>query len=122
MFTIIIVIGVAVVSLLGGYFLRKFIAEQKIHDAETQAKYVIEQAKKEAADRHRAAELEAKDLLYRMRQDFEQQTKDRRQEIASLEKGWRKGKRTLTAGLTFLNVRKRSGAEGGKYQASGGRA
>jgi len=60
MFTIIIVIGVAVVSLLGGYFLRKFIAEQKIHDAETQAKYVIEQAKKEAADRHRAAELEAK--------------------------------------------------------------
>jgi len=46
MFTIIIVIGVAVVSLLGGYFLRKFIAEQKIHDAETQAKYVIEQAKK----------------------------------------------------------------------------
>ena len=86
MFTIILCLCIAAVALLGGYFMRKFIAEQKLHDAETQAKYVIEQAKKEAADRHRSAELEAKDLLYRMRQDFEQQTKDRRQEISNLEK------------------------------------
>ena len=44
------------------------------------------QAKKEALDKRREVELEAKDLLYRMRQDFERETKDRRQEISNLEK------------------------------------
>ncbi len=69
-----------------GYFLRRHIAEKKIQTAEAQALHILEQAKKEAQDRRREAELEAKDLLYRMRQDFERETKDRRQEISNLER------------------------------------
>jgi len=86
MWNIIIFIAIALIATYLGYFLRRYLAEGKIQDAETRAKYIVEQAKKEADDRHRGAELEAKDLLYKMRQDFEQQTKDRRQDIFNLEK------------------------------------
>lgn len=86
MLPIFICLVVAVVAAGAGYFVRRFIAERKIQDAETKVKEILEHAKKEAEDRHRGAELEAKDLLYRMRQDFERETKDRRLEIANLEK------------------------------------
>ncbi len=84
--TILIVVIVAVVAALLGYVLRKFQAEKRIKDAETHAKQIIEQAKKEAQDRRREVELEGKDMLYRMRQEFEQKTQDRRNEITNLEK------------------------------------
>ena len=84
--TIVIAIVIAFVSVLGGYFFRKYVAEKKIQDAETKAKHILEQAKKEAQDKKREAELEAKDQLYRMRQDFERSTQERRQEITNLEK------------------------------------
>jgi ribonucrease Y len=86
MLTLLIIPVVAVISIFVGYFVRRYFAEKKLHDAETQAKGIIEQAKKDAETRHRSAELEAKDLLYKMRQEFEQQTKDRRQEITNLER------------------------------------
>jgi len=86
MLSIIISIVIALVSIFAGYLFRKRIAEKKTGDAETQAKQIIETAKKEAQDKRREAELESKDLLYRMRQDFEKTTQDRRQEIANLEK------------------------------------
>ncbi|MDD2689213.1 MAG: ribonuclease Y [Candidatus Omnitrophica bacterium] len=83
---IIIFAGIALAALCLGYFLRKYMAEKKIQNAETQAQYILEQAKKEAQDRRREVELEAKDLLYRMRQDFERETKERRQEISNSER------------------------------------
>jgi len=83
---IIIFVGIALAALCLGYFLRKYMAEKKIQNAETQAQYILEQAKKEAQDRRREVELEAKDLLYRMRQDFERETKERRQEISNSER------------------------------------
>jgi ribonuclease Y len=86
MLNTIIFIIIALIATSLGYSLRKYLAEKKIQDAESRAKYIIEQAKKEAEDRRRGGELEAKDLLYKMRQDFEQQTKDRRQEMFNLEK------------------------------------
>jgi len=86
MTSIIIFIVIALAAACAGYFFRRYVAEKKIQDAETKAKVILEQAKKEAQDKRREAELEAKDLLYRMRQDFERQTQDRRQEISNLER------------------------------------
>jgi len=86
MINIVIFIVIALVSVPVGYIIRKYIAEKKIQDAESKASHILEQAKKEAQDRHREVELESKDLLYKMRQDFERQTQDRRQEITNLEK------------------------------------
>ncbi|MBI3991202.1 MAG: ribonuclease Y [Candidatus Omnitrophica bacterium] len=86
MLNIIIFIAIALVSAYVGYIIRRYIAEKKIQDAETKAGLILEQAKKEAQDKRREVELEAKDLLYRMRQDFERETKERRQEILNSEK------------------------------------
>ncbi len=86
MLSIIIFIVIAFTAAAAGYLFRRYVAEKKIQDAETQARHILEQAKKEVQDRRREVELEAKDLLYRMRQDFERETKDRRQEIANMEK------------------------------------
>lgn len=86
MLIIIVSAVVALVATALGYFLRKNIAEKKVKTAESQAKYILEQAKNEAQARRREADLEAKDLLYKMRQDFDRETKERRQEIVVLEK------------------------------------
>ncbi|RJP27333.1 MAG: ribonuclease Y [Candidatus Omnitrophota bacterium] len=86
MLSLIFIPVAALISLYAGYILRKHIAEKKIQDAESKASYILEQAKKEIQDKRREAELEAKDLLYRMRQDFERQTQDRRQELVNAEK------------------------------------
>ncbi|MFA5356774.1 MAG: ribonuclease Y [Candidatus Omnitrophota bacterium] len=83
---IVVFIVIALVSAGIGYILRRYAAERKIQDADMRAKQIIEQAGKEVQDKRREVELEAKDLQYRMRQDFERETKERRQEISNLEK------------------------------------
>mgnify|MGYP001766118916 CR=1 FL=1 len=77
---------VGLVAVYCGYFLRRYVAEKRIKNAEAQAEYILEQAKKDVLDKRREAELEAKDLLYRMRQDFEREIKDRKQEMVNSEK------------------------------------
>jgi len=86
MWIIISFIVIALISAYVGYLIRRYLAEKKLEDAETRSRHILEQVKKEAQDRRREAELEAKDLLYRMRQDFDRETKDRRHEIGNLEK------------------------------------
>jgi len=83
---IVIIIFIALVATYSGYSLRKYVAEKKLKSAEAEAEHILEVANKEVLDKRREAELEAKDLLHRMRQDFEHETKDRRQEIVNLEK------------------------------------
>ncbi|MFA6217497.1 MAG: ribonuclease Y [Candidatus Omnitrophota bacterium] len=104
---IIIFIVIASGAAFLGYFLRRYVAEKKIQDAETTAKHILEQAKKEVEDRRRGAELEAKDLLYRMRQDFEKETKDRRQEIFNLEKRLTQKEENIDRRLDLLEKKER---------------
>lgn len=86
MITIVLYIVVAVAFTAAGYLLRKHLAEKKIQDAEGRASQIIEQAKKEGEALHKTIELEGKDLMYRLRQEFDASTKERRQELEGLEK------------------------------------
>lgn len=83
---VVVFIVIAIAALYSGYFLRRYVAEKKLKNAEAEAEHILEAAKKEVLDKRREVELEAKDLLYRMRQDFEREVKDRKQEITNLEK------------------------------------
>jgi len=83
---IIVSLVIACIAAFVGYALRKYVAEKKVQDAEAKAEHILEAARKEAQDKRREVELEAKDLLYRVRQDFERETKDRRQEISNMER------------------------------------
>ena len=69
-----------------GYSIRKLHAKKKLKNAEDKAKKTLEVAKMEADKIHHEAELKAKDLLLKMRTEFEKETKDRRQELVILEK------------------------------------
>jgi len=77
---------VALIAVYCGYYLRKHIAEKRVKSAEQQAEHILEVANKDVLDKRREAELEAKDLLFRIRQDFEREIKDRKLEITNLEK------------------------------------
>lgn len=68
-----------------GYVLRKYTARMKVKHAEERSKVIIEQAKNEAESRRREAQLEAKDLLLKMRSEFEKDSKERRRELGKLE-------------------------------------
>lgn len=79
-----LIFGAALFGL--GYFLRKAVSEKAVDSAEQKAKKIIEDAKKEADNKRREVEIEAKDLQFKIRTEFEEQTKDKRQELAGLEK------------------------------------
>jgi len=69
-----------------GYVLRKYTARMKVKRAEDKAKTIITQSKVEAERRKREAALEAKDLLLKMRTEFEEESKERRKELLKMEK------------------------------------
>lgn len=82
----IVLVAAPLVLILMGYLLRKYLGERKINLAERKAEYILEIAQKEAESKKKEAELEGKDLLYRIRNEFEEQTKEKRQELSILEK------------------------------------
>jgi ribonuclease Y len=69
-----------------GYVARKYTAKMKVKNAEDKAKTVITQAKIEVERKRREADIEAKDMLLKMRAEFEEESKMRRKELLSLEK------------------------------------
>jgi len=81
-----IYLGIAIGIFLLGYLLRGYISRKRANSAESKASQILEQAEKEVQSKMKEAELEAKDLLYKTRIEFEEQTREKREELASLEK------------------------------------
>ncbi|MFQ5952624.1 MAG: ribonuclease Y [Candidatus Omnitrophota bacterium] len=79
------VLGSAFFFILG-FVLRKYTAKMKVKRAEDKAKSIITKSKVEAERRKRESALEAKDLLLKMRTEFEEETRERRKELSGTEK------------------------------------
>ncbi len=75
-----------VVAFFSGYLVRWFFAGKKIKEAEQKAKELMEMSTREMENRRKEAELAGKDLMIKLRQDFERETKERRDEITTAEK------------------------------------
>ncbi|MGI5999068.1 MAG: ribonuclease Y [Lutispora sp.] len=69
-----------------GYFVRRYIAESKIKNAEEAAKKILEDAQKEAETRKKEVLLEAKEEIHRLRSELDKETKDRRNEVQRIER------------------------------------
>ncbi|MFQ5680518.1 MAG: ribonuclease Y [Candidatus Omnitrophota bacterium] len=69
-----------------GIALCRIITNKKIQAAKLTAKQIIELSEKDAQNRKREMQLEAKDTLYKLRQNFERENKDKRRELMALEK------------------------------------
>lgn len=85
MILLIAVVAVAV-GIIVGFFVRKYLAEAKITSAETAAKRVLEEAKKETERIKREALVEAKDEIHAMRVEAERESREWRNEIQRMEK------------------------------------
>jgi len=78
-------LGAAFFFLLG-YLLRKLVAKKGLKSAEEKARIMMDDVNREVANRRKEMDLEAKDLLHKTRIEFEKESKERRQELAVLEK------------------------------------
>jgi ribonuclease Y len=76
----------AILCILAGWLLRRFFATKKLRVAEQQARDLREFAAREAETYKKEAELAAKDLMIKVRQDFEKETKERREELSVAER------------------------------------
>ncbi|MGE4357398.1 MAG: ribonuclease Y [Candidatus Omnitrophota bacterium] len=90
-----------------GYLIRKFIAERKVKKAEEIAKNIIEEAKKQVETKRKETEVEAKELLHKMRQEFERETRERRQELQNLEKRMLQREENLDKKVDLLERREK---------------
>jgi len=79
-------VALLVITGVIGYVLRTIIAKKNVRTAEYQAKDILEKVQREVKERKQKADVEAKELLYKLRSDFEKETKERRQELTELER------------------------------------
>ncbi len=75
-----------VFGLGAGVLIRTYFSNKRIREAEQKAKELRDFSQREAESRKKEAELAGKDLMLKLRQDFEKQTAERREELANLEK------------------------------------
>lgn len=83
MFTGLIGIGIGFVL---AYWMKGKILSQKITDAESEGLRLVEDAKQRAEKLLKEAELEAKDKLFKMKSEFEAETRETRAEVKKKEK------------------------------------
>lgn len=76
----------AIVLVLSGYLLARFFSDKRIKESERRARELKESATREVEHLKKEAELASKDMLLKLRQDFEKETRERREELAAAEK------------------------------------
>ncbi|WP_062445904.1 ribonuclease Y [Thalassobacillus devorans] len=74
-----------IVGIVVGYLIRKSIAEAKISSAEELAKQIVDEGRRNAEAAKKEALLEAKDENHRLRQDAEDEIRERRMELQKTE-------------------------------------
>ncbi len=89
-YEIALLVGVAVLTLLVGFFCgvvyRKRIAEKKIGTAEGQAAKIVEDARRQGEQRKKELLLEAKEEALKNKNEADREIKERRNEVSRLEK------------------------------------
>ena len=74
------------IGVLAGYFVRKNISENKIGQAETLAKEIVDKASKDAETVKKEKLLEAKEEIHKLRSESEREHKERRNDLQKFEK------------------------------------
>lgn len=73
------------ISLLIGYFIRKYIAEARIQTAEKEAEKILEEAEREGESKKREIILEAKEIAHKLKEEVDRENQKRRSELQRLE-------------------------------------
>ncbi len=83
------------IGVLAGFLIRRFTSEAKLESVRGQAGRILQDADKDAQSKVKEALLEAKDEIYKTRQDAEGDLKQRREEVARVEQRLEKRDETL---------------------------
>jgi ribonuclease Y len=90
MMNTLITLGIGIAGIAAGYvmatYLNKIIGRAKIRQSEQRVQEILDSAKTQAESIKKEAALYARNNLLELRAEFEKETKDRRQELVSLEK------------------------------------
>jgi ribonuclease Y len=86
-------------------FVRKKIADRKLDSAEEYSRKVVLEASKQAETIKKEAQLQAKDKLYQMKLDFEEETRSRRKELQGQERRLFQKEETLDKKMEQLEQR-----------------
>jgi len=88
-----------------GIIVRKKMADSKLDSAEEYSRKVILEASKQAETIKKEAQLQAKDKLYQMKVDFEEETRSRRKELQGQERRLFQKEETLDRKIEQLEQR-----------------
>jgi len=102
---LLIVLVVAIICLVLGYYYRKRIAEGKISSAEEAAKKIVEEAEKQAEATKREILLEAKEEVHKLRSELERESRERRNEVQRTERRLQQKEENLDRKLEALEAR-----------------
>jgi ribonuclease Y len=75
-----------VIGIIAGYFIRRYIGEGKIKNAEELAKKITEDSIKDGEARKKELLLEAKEEIHKSRSEIEKEVKERRNEVQKMER------------------------------------
>lgn len=73
-------------ALLIGYLWRKFVGERTIKAAEERAREIIKEAENLVLTKKKELDIQTKETLYRLRSEFEKETRNKRKELQFLER------------------------------------
>lgn len=73
-------------AILIGYLWRKYIGERTIKAAEERAREIIREAESLVLTRKKELDIQTKETLYRLRSEFEKETRNKRKELQFLER------------------------------------
>ena len=83
---ILIIFGVLIVGIVGGYLLNRVLLQKKTQASESLAERIVAEAKKDAETIKKEAVLQAKENLLKTKTEFEKDTRDRKIELDNWEK------------------------------------
>jgi ribonuclease Y len=106
-FVIIAIAGVIVGAVIG-VIVRKKMVESKLDSAEEYSRKVMLEASKQAETIRKEAQLQAKDKLYQMKLEFDEETRSRRKELQNQEKRLFQKEETLDKKMEQLEQRERT--------------
>ena len=104
----------AVFFFIMGYVIQKYVAKKKLKSAEEKARTILDEVKREVANRRKEVDLEARDLLHKTRVDFDKESRDRKREITTLERRLMQREENLDRKVDILDKKERNieGREG----------
>ena len=84
--SLLILVGVAVLSLVVGFWARNILSMRRMTYAQERARTIVADAEREAERKRKEAELEVKDMIFQVKADLEREDRERRNELHALER------------------------------------